>query len=514
MFRKFLAISVLIIVLGVVFQRANETPARAAYSDYQPCPSSIIVTNPLPNQVVSGSLNLTLSPVTNPVTSVVFYANNIGLGNASSVSGVWQKPWASTQLQNNQYGMWALITFSTTASSTITQCRTAQFPFTVFNTTNSTESVQELIVEPGIWTGPTNVTAEFNAKLRVRTSSGTISDVSSQASFSWSTTIGSVESNRPKVFFSSGPSSGSGTITVTAGYAGKTTSRTINVLVANSTQTSTYPVINNQTTNSQGTPTASPAIPSATLEALKQGDSKLTSCLKQSIGDKAGSRMSFRDFAQTKDCFKDRRFVVPANLAPVAPAKVKQLPETIEVSINSIKTEGTGSDQKIVFSGRAKANQQVFIYIFSEPLVLTAQANKDGQWSYTLEDPLASGEHEAFIAVEKNSSEAARSAGSVFGIQAVAATPDNPTGLSLLIEQQKSQPISLYIFSTLAMIVLSFGLLLIIRHKRHNALHGTELLPAANEVMPPPAPIAPPPPAIEKEPTLTDSPEEINEKSL
>ncbi|GAG77062.1 unnamed protein product, partial [marine sediment metagenome] len=103
------------------------------------------------------------------------------------------------------------------------------------------------------------------------------------------------------------------------------------------------------------------------------------------------------------------------------------------------------------------------------PLVLTTTSDGNGNWSYTIEDPLEPGSHEAYVAVESDNGEFVRSQSFAFTINQAASTEDNPSGLSLALGSSSNDAVSSY----LGFIVLAIGLIvaafvtfiLIVRHK-------------------------------------------------
>ncbi len=62
-------------------------------------------------------------------------------------------------------------------------------------------------------------------------------------------------------------------------------------------------------------------------------------------------------------------------------------------------SEGTTS-KHILFKGKAKPNSIVTLYIFSDPIVVTIKADKNGDWQYTLDKPLERGDHKAYIVIQ------------------------------------------------------------------------------------------------------------------
>ncbi len=63
---------------------------------------------------------------------------------------------------------------------------------------------------------------------------------------------------------------------------------------------------------------------------------------------------------------------------------------------------GQESEERIKIEGSALPNSFVTLYIYSDPVVVSIKADKDGSWSYILDKELEDGEHEAYAAVTDN----------------------------------------------------------------------------------------------------------------
>ena len=63
-----------------------------------------------------------------------------------------------------------------------------------------------------------------------------------------------------------------------------------------------------------------------------------------------------------------------------------------------VDTDGVGEPDEIVFSGRSAPDEVVLLFIYSEPIVVSVQADGDGRWEYRFREELPDGEHEIFIA--------------------------------------------------------------------------------------------------------------------
>lgn len=54
--------------------------------------------------------------------------------------------------------------------------------------------------------------------------------------------------------------------------------------------------------------------------------------------------------------------------------------------------------EEIIFSGKGRPDSTIILYIYSDPIVVTVKTDTEGNWSYTLKRPLASGDHTVYAA--------------------------------------------------------------------------------------------------------------------
>jgi hypothetical protein len=74
-------------------------------------------------------------------------------------------------------------------------------------------------------------------------------------------------------------------------------------------------------------------------------------------------------------------------------------------AIENTKTANTPATEKnsVKFSGKAKPNQVVTLYIYSAmPIVLTVKADANGNWVYNLDKTLVNGKHEVYVAINND----------------------------------------------------------------------------------------------------------------
>ena len=72
------------------------------------------------------------------------------------------------------------------------------------------------------------------------------------------------------------------------------------------------------------------------------------------------------------------------------------------VSENYIVNQAALDDKAktIKLSGKVDTKGTVFLYIFSDPLVLSVETDDEGNWEYNLTDPLTPGKHDLYVAMK------------------------------------------------------------------------------------------------------------------
>jgi hypothetical protein len=100
------------------------------------------------------------------------------------------------------------------------------------------------------------------------------------------------------------------------------------------------------------------------------------------------------------------------NIQPMDRGIINQVkfeqPKSSSVAVdNNLKATQVASlsDQKgkLRFSGTAKPGQLVTLYLYSQmPLVMSVQADNNGNWVYQLDKPLVDGKHEIYVAINND----------------------------------------------------------------------------------------------------------------
>lgn len=143
------------------------------------------------------------------------------------------------------------------------------------------------------------------------------------------------------------------------------------------------------------------------------------SCLKTALGEDRLQSIISGESAPTEEerqkgyaCLKSApaEEITPEMILPPPPEIVPFLPVSSAITIEEVKTL---SANQVVLKGKTAANGVIDLYVYSEPTLLTTQADSTGNWSYTIERNLDQGPHLAY-AVARLQFESARSEESHF----------------------------------------------------------------------------------------------------
>lgn len=127
----------------------------------------------------------------------------------------------------------------------------------------------------------------------------------------------------------------------------------------------------------------------------------------------------------------------------------------------------------LVFSGQSYPDSYPLMTINSQPLVLSAKADRDGNWTYILENPLEGGKHEVYVEVDTNGV-TEKSGPYPFTIARAQASADNPTGASLDLVDPQKQALKTYLFIAGGLVGLALLIMAIyfyIKHTHKKALN-------------------------------------------
>lgn len=473
----------------LIFHSVRQT--MAVTGSFTSCPSGFNIavggaTSSGTTQIITGMTNVVFgaSTSTTPgVEKVAILVNGIAIGNAMGTSGSysWNMPWITSLTPNGQVYVQAEVAMVGGGV-----CRTN--PITV-QVQNPTQANLVIVAQPQSWAGPLSFSFPINATVYVPENSFNATQF---VIFEYSATIGSIIGNGPTAQYSSGKTAGSGTVTVYATYGGKrvqvnipvkvgeataplpaptsttntttttTASTTNNTATATSnnttatvtttpTSTTTSPVASPSTSTTTATTstlaTNSTAVQQATVAARTAtlaNNTPVQDCAVTAVGkdrfaaiNNGTARPTVEELKKLSICFATSNYILPSNFAPVAPKELPKLANTDNLEVKKVINENISNTatkrEALKFSGVAKPNSTVVLYIFSEPLVLTTTADADGNWSYALQDPIETGKHEIYAVVDRGDGVYQKSSPLDFVIGTAEAAADNPAGLSLTL---------------------------------------------------------------------------------
>ncbi len=438
-----------VLILGV-----PATVQATGHGESQECDAALYdFYSPQMGQTFTGEslLKIVSYAATAEVASVDFLVDGNLVGQAESYSTgyYWSYTWNTVTTDNGSHTVAAQITNIDGSS-----CLTRPQEFVVQN--NVVGDFELLLdVNPVSWQGPININKIFSAFVGLKDlSTNKISDATEASAIEWQLSpdspgyIGNPLGH--EIVYSSGPNGGEGTILVTARSGSKIATKTITVKVeALDSGPTSYPedtvVSGEELLDDEQSPLVSVLDSDGKpIEAyVREGDEEIKTCMEQRLGDdytrlaSEQKRLNFDQFLSSRSCFAASRYVVPANLSPVDPSSIRELstvPHTRVTLFDNVSPYFANKSKALTFKGVSEPNAVLLLFVYSEPLVLTTTADSEGRWSYTLEDPLEPGQHEIFVAVEKDGN-IMRSEGKVFAIAEQPASLGNPNGFNLRLSE-------------------------------------------------------------------------------
>jgi hypothetical protein len=501
---------------------------------------NIVLTAPIPGATLSGSQTLVASTAgTSTVpTSISFVITaptsqvlaQIAPGGSNNTS--WSASWDSRSIVDGSYQLAAVAHYGT--SSTY-DCPSVPVPVIVHNSTATGTQNPTLTadISPNNWQGIPGAKQTFTITGVYTNQFGTQYPVTpaAGATFVWGTNAGTLDSvSGSGSTLTSGPAFGSFNIGTKVTMNGLTTNASATVKIVepgtNSGSGSTTPG-SGSTPKPPASPTPQPAdgtaptnLTPAQLQVLETTPTifrptpgnttnsnpvvpiQTLGCLEQQLGSQFAAisggtvKPSTDERLKAATCFSGSA-KIPSTLAPVEPVHLTETPtNTGFITIAGIKNDTvTGKDGKksdvIKLSGTGTPSSSVFLYIFSDPMVLRAETDNQGKWNYTLDNPLKPGHHEIYAVAQKDASSFVRTPAVPVAI--AAASPGNQDG-SLVIEHTL-QPMQIaYIAGAVAMVLAAIFLVFRLRRRKPAAAQpvpsgGTPTVQPA--VTPAPAAAAP-----------------------
>ncbi len=415
---------------------------------------------------VSGPVNVIVGiPTGTTIAKVLIRSNEQTIGQARpSGSSSWSMPWPTSLHANGTAKIDALV-YGSTTSTAVTTCSV------MTNVNNATRSSLIVNVQPSSWEGPMS----YSFPIHINVTAGQpASNVNQYGLYQWGATIGSINPSLSQAQYSSGGTVGTGSVNAIVRYGG--TSSTINIPITINDPNTPLPDSQNETSTSSTTDTTTRTVTST--ETIKrqtavQNNPAAQDCIINTLGadrfeaiNSGISRPNVDEIKKVNVCFSSSNYILPSNFAPVAPTTIKELTKTdrlfVKTPENVTKTHDESTTEVLKLSGTATPNSLVLIYIFSDPLVLTTTADANGDWTYTLEDPIEAGQHEVYTVVDRGDGVYERSDPLSFFIDTAEAAEANPAGLSLRLAAsatpaQSNRSLYLYIAALMAILVVVFG---------------------------------------------------------
>lgn len=88
----------------------------------------------------------------------------------------------------------------------------------------------------------------------------------------------------------------------------------------------------------------------------------------------------------------------------------EESPNLVVKSVEKVQDTLSGQTKNnIKISGIGPVNTQIYIYIFSDPIIVSVKTNSKGEWSYVLEKSLDKGNHKIYVAAKQSPTELLKS---------------------------------------------------------------------------------------------------------
>ncbi len=482
----------LVAALPVIFKPAT-TQASACSVTY-----GFMMIAPTPNQTLQGVVPL-MAQGSSPATNMTFRLVATS-GSAQITVGAlvvdpmhWRADWPSTALSDGNYQVTATGLFPTTSggSNTGTSCQTDPVVVTIHNQTSPTNTLQGITLHatPVSWSGPTNYHVQMQVKVTAVVAGGASTDATSAASVQWSTTLGTIggTGTGPAMDYFSGPLAGSGQVMVKATFQGLSATLSIPVQVTATGETPsptgpsatpTAPVPGPPSSGGSSTPGGTTPLPITPIPA-GWVEQQAADCIKAKLGTtvweavKSGRQgMTLEQRLLIADCFASNKSI-PSSFAPVDPGTVKALPVALTADLGTVQVKRSktadgknGSKEVIELSGKAAPNEEVYVWIYSEPMVLKAKADGNGDWKYTLENPLEPGKHEIYVTKQATDKTFVRSQPAFISVAKAASSEQNPQGNSLTLLQDANTQLWAFILVGVLLVLAAAGTIIRVRHLR------------------------------------------------
>ncbi len=464
-----------------------------------------ISSNPSISQIIMSAKN-----ISNTASS---QSTVIGQAMPSGRNNTWNFKWATPlwPLTTSYVNLSAKVIFSGLSGS----CTVSSTSYVISNTQLATMTATLI--------GPTdpvlvNSTSSYSVVSTISDNSVSSLDLSQYSIINWLELTGGIGNlsissntypNNTQRTFSSGSVPGVNTISANVIYGGvdTTPARLVTVkspetapTITNSTTSSPNPIMTTAPTTSTTTPTTdstSSTLPTsvssgtATITQITSSQVQVAPATKSCVEEvlttnryteinSGVSRPTISESTNIATCFAPSKYILPSNFSPVDPVKVSDLEASDIVSVNNLENVTIKVDSKdkqtLKITGKTTPNSTVILYIYSDPLIITTKSDGDGNWQYTIEDPLEPGKHEVYAIVDNGDGVYKRSDPMSFLISTASASATNPNSLGLTLSEppkktptQSNTNLIVFIAGSIAVLIVAFaGLYLIVRtHHKH-----------------------------------------------
>ena len=125
-------------------------------------------------------------------------------------------------------------------------------------------------------------------------------------------------------------------------------------------------------------------------------------------------------------------------------------------------------EEKIVLSGQADANAWILIYLYSDlPLVLTTQVDANGNWSYTLDENLVDGQHQAYVTVNDDTGKIIKQSNPLsFFVSSAQAVSAGDYFTNKPVTDRVDNMVLYYLLGGAALILVSLGVIVFIHRAK------------------------------------------------
>lgn len=151
---------------------------------------------------------------------------------------------------------------------------------------------------------------------------------------------------------------------------------------------------------------------------------------------------------------------------------VEMISSPIDNNVKVDKAEISANDDnsKVLFKGKAEPEANVVLYIFSDPLIISVKADKNGDWEYVLEDDISEGDHEVFVTIsDQEGKTLKRSEPMNFFVSTARAA--NELGITTQKEEKNifNSPLFKYsLISALAIVFVLIAFFLLLKYEKKN----------------------------------------------